>query len=33
MPKKPSKKPARRKPYRKPTLDHYGNLRQITSLT
>ena len=30
MPKKDSK---RKKPYRKPTLEHYGNLRQITTLS
>ena len=23
----------RKKPYRKPTLEHYGNLRQITTLS
>ena len=29
-----SKKATRRKkPYRKPTLEHYGNLRQITTLS
>ena len=27
------RKPARRKPYRKPTLEHYGNLRMITTLS
>ena len=27
------KKPSRRKPYRKPSLEHYGNLRMITTLT
>ena len=27
------KKSARRKPYRKPSLEHYGNLRMITTLT
>ena len=33
MSKKTIKRPARRKPYRKPTLEHYGNLRQITTLS
>ena len=33
MAKKTSKRPGRKKAYRRPTLEHYGNLRMITTLT
>ena len=33
MPKKASKRAGRKRPYRKPTLEHYGNLRMITTLS